>query len=652
MRIKLPIFKGRSRRSKQRGNALVTTFGIMMILSVSSVTYLEWATQSIRDSRATTAEVQASHLCEAGVQDVLLSLWIPFKQTQMFVDMDSTLAGASEANPMLAVTDDVSGVGRYASAVIGYTTPAADPFRRIVTVRSVGWLDTNNNGALDANESSMTVDVTANYELARSGIFDYTYFINNYGWMSGFDATNLLVNGDMRANGNFDFITGTGTINGSMIASVNTKLDPPAAGIVNNLPVKQSDSSYAATVANGATPHRTRMRQAYNPAIHGAIGSAEFEQWRDLVFFSEAQIQSNRVFGAAAMDSTGTKKWERTSTGATPTTATLDTEPTEELVMPDLSDISRYQTMAQTYQNDKQFFADGTANPNYMGNPGSANPFNGDGTPNVNYSGAYLDVWHDPDGSGPLAPEWVRATTDGVFTGSAVLIGTTTHPIRIHGPVVFTQDVAIKGTVSGRGTIYTGRNVHVIGSVRYLNPPDFTGSSMSTIEGRNEQRDMLGLAARGSVIMGNPVTFSNPYPLYYMQPPFTKGRYDEQGNYIPPFNAMEIDSTGRRRYQSVLPDSWINSAAEGVNQVDAVIYTNFCGGGNVGTAGGGMTINGTLIARDEAIVTWSLPIRMNYDTRIRERGPDRNPLIDLNLPRSPTMLRSTWQDRGFVRKGF
>ena len=152
--------------------------------------------------------------------------------------------------------------------------------------------------------------------------------------------------------------------------------------------------------------------------------------------------------------------------------------------------------------------------------------------------------------------------------------------------------------------------------------------------------------------MGNPVTFSNPYPLYYMQPPFTKGRYDEQGNYIPPFNAMEIDSTGRRRYQSVLPDSWINSAAEGVNQIDAVIYTNFCGGGNVGTAGGGMTVNGTLIARDEAIVTWSLPIRMNYDTRIRERGPDRNPLIDLNLPRSPTMLRSTWQDRGFVRKGF
>ncbi|HCM74451.1 MAG TPA: hypothetical protein DIS87_09960, partial [Armatimonadetes bacterium] len=80
--------------------------------------------------------------------------------------------------------------------------PAADPYRRIVTVRSVGWLDSNNNGALDANESSMTVDVTANYELARSGIFDYTYFINNYGWMSGFNATNLLVNGDMRANGN------------------------------------------------------------------------------------------------------------------------------------------------------------------------------------------------------------------------------------------------------------------------------------------------------------------------------------------------------------------------------------------------------------------------------------------------------------------
>jgi len=39
---------------------------------------------------------------------------------------------------------------------------------------------------------------------------------------------------------------------------------------------------------------------------------------------------------------------------------------------------------------------------------------------------------------------------------------------------------------------------------------------------------------------------------------------------------------------------------------------------------------------------------MNYDSRIREREITQTPLIDLQLPRSPVMLRSTWQDRGFL----
>lgn len=147
--------------------------------------------------------------------------------------------------------------------------------------------------------------------------------------------------------------------------------------------------------------------------------------------------------------------------------------------------------------------------------------------------------------------------------------------------------------------------------------------------------------------MGDPATFGNPYPLKYMTPPFTKGRYDEAGNWIPPFNALERDSTGTLRYKSVLGDSAISRVASGINQIDAVIYTNFVGGGNLGTGGGGVRFNGSLISRDEAMVVWSLPVTMNYDSRIRERTLSRMPLIDLQLPRSPVMLRSTWQDRGF-----
>ena len=64
-------------------------------------------------------------------------------------------------------------------------------------------MDLNNNGALDGNEPCKTVDINATYTLQRSQVFDYTYFINNYGWMEGFGPNDLIVNGDMRSNGDF-----------------------------------------------------------------------------------------------------------------------------------------------------------------------------------------------------------------------------------------------------------------------------------------------------------------------------------------------------------------------------------------------------------------------------------------------------------------
>ena len=48
------------------------------------------------------------------------------------------------------------------------------------------------------------------------------------------------------------------------------------------------------------------------------------------------------------------------------------------------------------------------------------------------------------------------------------------------------------------------------------------------------------------------------------------------------------------------------------------------------------------------MVVWSLPMRENYDMRIRERSLNQTPLIDINLPRSPTLVQDSWEDRGFT----
>lgn len=626
---------------------MVMSFVVLSLLAVAATSYIDSSTETIRTSRRITADVQATNLAEAGVQSLLRDLWRPFKVEQSFVSMDDALRGANASNPRVPKLETINQIGSASVGVIRYENVPGNAFARVVTLRSVGWVDLDRNGRLDDNEANKTVDVTARFELARSEVFDYTYFINNYGWMDGFNENNLIVNGDMRSNGNFDFRNGSPTVNGSVFASVNDKLNPRAVGLLNTAPVKMDQSTYStwtapaprrltnettadynARVAQYRDMIASRRRQGYSSATHGALGSDAFEENRNYVFRSDGSLVRNRAAGSVVGDSQGIRSWSRTTASQQANLSMLDTNSTREIIMPDLSNLATYQNISRNYHNPKATFMDGTPNPNFG-------------------QEAYVEVWNSTQN------RYDRVSVDGVVDGSVVLVGTDARPIRVHGPVTVSQDVVIKGTVEGQGTLYAGRNVHIVGSIRYKNPPDFRTANAG-VNAANEGRDFLGLAGRGSVLMGNPNTYGNPYPLGYMTPvnPPSKtigtyGRYDEAGNWIPAYDAMQIDSTGRRRYQSVIPDSVMNSIAEGVNQVDAILYSNFVGGGNVGTSGSGMILNGTIIARDEAIVTWSLPVIMNYDNRIREREVDTNPLINLELPRSPVLLRSTWQDRGF-----
>lgn len=612
----------RRKNKGRKGAAMVPVLGVMILLSMAAASYVDTSSSNLRIAQRQVQEIQTTHIAEAGVQELLRNLWRNFKVTQSFEDMEDACAGASVANPQAALSGTLPNVGAYAASVVNFAMPGTDTYTRFVTVRAVGWIDRNSNGTLDAGEPRKVVDVMARFSLRRSEVFDYTYFVNNYGWMDGFNQTNLIVNGDMRANGNFSFLNGSPTINGSVFASSNDKLTPAAIGLVNTPPVKQTNATYATSSATDA-----RMRQAYNPAVHGAKGSPEYELWRDFVFDTEGSIVGDRTSGAIIGDATGLKGWTRTSSGQTATVDVLDTRPTEEIIMPDLSDINRYINLSENWVDDKPTYGDGTPNPRYG-------------------QGAKVEVWNSTLGA------YQRIDTNGVVTGSAALVGTAAKPIKIQGPVTFTQDCLIKGHVQGQGTIYAGRNVHIVGSIRYTTGPDFRGNDPQSIDNANEKKDILGLAARGSVIMGNTTQFTNTYPLKYMTPPFTKGRYDDLGNWIPPFDAKQIDYTGKMRYQSTFSDAYMNSVAEGVNVIDAVLYTNFVGGGNIGTGGGGVQFNGSIISKDEAMVVYSLPMKMNYDNRIRERTADQKPLIDIDLPRSPTLFRSTWQDRGFSTGGY
>ena len=85
--------------------------------------------------------------------------------------------------------------------------------------------------------------------------------------------------------------------------------------------------------------------------------------------------------------------------------------------------------------------------------------------------------------------------------GALVLVGTQSNPIVVNGPVIVESDVIIKGYVTGQGTIYSGRNIHIVGNIQYKNPPSW--SNKSTQSANNSSKDMLGLMAKGNIVLGD-----------------------------------------------------------------------------------------------------------------------------------------------------
>lgn len=101
------------------------------------------------------------------------------------------------------------------------------------------------------------------------------------------------------------------------------------------------------------------------------------------------------------------------------------------------------------------------------------------------------EYFYDSNGNQVRAPDY----------GALVLIGTESQPIEINGPVIIPSDVITRGYVKGQGTIYSGRNIHIVGDIKYKNPPSWNNKSTSGSDNKN--KDLLGLMAKGNIVLGN-----------------------------------------------------------------------------------------------------------------------------------------------------
>ena len=225
-------------------------------------------------------------------------------------------------------------------------------------------------------------------------------------------------------------------------------------------------------------------------------------------------------------------------------------------------------------------------------------------------------------------------------TGCLVLIGTLANPINLDGVVVAQKDIYIKGYFTGQGTLYAGRNVHVIGDLFAVDEPTWPhpdSNPVATAE-VNKTKDFLGLCAKGSLVFGDHLNLDHTYldephttshatditddalgyvTHYVNGEPFFDGDYRQ-----PDGNGAEqrTDGSLRHFYEPILSDADI--AALGVStrvgRFDAVLYANHLITGDFDE---NTILNGAFVCRDEAVKRHG-NLALNWDARLGSQTMD------------------------------
>ena len=233
--------------------------------------------------------------------------------------------------------------------------------------------------------------------------------------------------------------------------------------------------------------------------------------------------------------------------------------------------------------------------------------------------------------------------------------------LQLDGPVVVDRDVVFmnKVQVSGQGTIYAGRNIHILGDIEYVNAPEWPKPDPNpeqTAEA-NRSADLMGLVAKGNIVF-DAFWKSNPWESDVLEmlesrlddssPPFachptdatlgycpSDGPYQFDGNYAAEDGLQKVASITSRRvkiggkqvtvktatsepskfYESLVHEGMLSAST--ITRIDAVLYSNHGVFGKIGN----VEINGSFIARDDIMtpLNWT---DFNWDIRLGSQSLD------------------------------
>lgn len=201
----------------RRGSVLVGVFvillGIMGFLYATSLT----SGVDVREARRALDDLRAKQLASAGVERGL-----HFLQQRVDANTLDPLAAITElfedgpvASPFVAepVLDGNARVGSFSLTITALDQSASEI---TLALDATGYLP-DAPAALPENrqvESWYAVRSVVRYSLAPSRVFDYGYFINNWGWFYG---NTIFCQGNARSNGQFDVAGYAPTIAGQSL---------------------------------------------------------------------------------------------------------------------------------------------------------------------------------------------------------------------------------------------------------------------------------------------------------------------------------------------------------------------------------------------------------------------------------------------------
>ncbi len=329
-----------------------------------------------------------------------------------------------------------------------------------------------------------TIQAVYRVDLGVSEIFRYAYFVNNMGWFTARNASQITVNGDVRTNGDMVFSSENSALTSSPSTGEYTKIsvngDLYAA---QNPDLLRLGSSSTVTGLITSTTTTSRGYQGHADPTQASTGSDVLpaDSWLAYWNMKSSSLSPNprartarRVVSPSqpAIGPSGTPSpvlplgsgwnsdYRRVAQQGHSTVTKVDQQfnvGQDVQPMPYLGDLALYKSLAKSYKGGHSTLKQG-------------------GTTIVDA------VYEGPDGSPNTGDEKRPLVLDGTVT-----------PLVIDGPVVVPGDVIIKGKVSGRGTIYSGRNVHVVGNVTYQDPPSLPALERDASDGTIRQVGGTGL---------------------------------------------------------------------------------------------------------------------------------------------------------------